>query len=218
VTHTVLFLTAFLLSTIAIAGFERDLSPRSLEEAVVIGQSRFEAEWLRFHLPYRIEVRRPPVDYIEVITPFRRVVLAANTRARSGGRMFGQRDARDALGSRPQQLDLIVELTFHPLNTYIGVPAYEVALFPADAGADAKPVDALDTTRVPRHGPRLEAPLSFPYRLGTQLPGGSDSLRGGTLLAQFDDALLDSTGTYDVIVSEAKKELARARIDLGKMR
>ena len=54
-------------------------------------------ERTQFHAPYRVRVTQPPVDWIDVITPFHRVELAAETNARSGGRIFGQREAIEAL-------------------------------------------------------------------------------------------------------------------------
>src|SRR5262245_16921436 len=104
------------------------LDRRGIEEAILIGQSRFDAERARFHTGYRIQVSRQPVDWIDVITPFHRVALAAEEKARLGDRVFGQREANAALNAAPNVIELLFELTFHPLNTFVGVPAYDVAL------------------------------------------------------------------------------------------
>src|SRR5688500_4233425 len=104
------------------------LGPRAHAEALDIGQSRIASVRTRFHRPYRLVVARASVDYIEVVTPYRRVALAAEARTRLGERALGQREARAVLGDTPEQIDLLVELTFHPQNTFIGVPAYEVRL------------------------------------------------------------------------------------------
>ena len=56
------------------------LDRRGIEEAIQIGQSRLDAERARFHAVYRITVARPPVDWIDVITPYYRVALAVNSR------------------------------------------------------------------------------------------------------------------------------------------
>src|SRR5687768_6809251 len=127
------------------------LDRRAIEEAIQIGQSRFDAERARFHAPYRIAVSRPPVDWIDVITPYHRVALAAEAQAGIGNRVFGQREAAAALSAAPNLVELLVELTFHPLNAYVGVPAYAVSLH----GAQGKRIDAQFINRYPRFGPRV---------------------------------------------------------------
>ena len=42
------------------------------------------------------------LDYVDVVTPFRRVVLAAEARLRAGERLFGQREALAVLDSAPE--------------------------------------------------------------------------------------------------------------------
>src|SRR4029079_12443309 len=104
------------------------LTPAEIEEAVRLGQTRIAADRTRFHAPYRILVTQAPVDYIDVVTPFRRVVLAADERARLGDRSFGQRQAIEMLNASHGQFDFVVELTFHPLNTFVTMPEYGVAV------------------------------------------------------------------------------------------
>src|SRR4029453_8197881 len=123
----VAFLVAF---TAAVSAFEPSLDPRSLADAIDLGQSRIDDVRSRFHAAYHIEVMQPPVDYIEVVTPFRRIALDAEARARAGERLYGQREALATLGDNPSRLDVVVELTFHPLNNYVGVPAFTVSLQP----------------------------------------------------------------------------------------
>jgi hypothetical protein len=170
-------------------------------------------------------VNRLPIDYIEIVTPFRRVALAAETRARLGERVLGQRDALTILGDVPERVDLVVELTFHPQNTYIGVPAYEVRLVPlepertAPGTATRTPIEPLALARVPRNGPRLQGTtLPYPYPTGPQVPAGSEPLLGGSLIAQFDGRRLSPDGTYLALITENGKEVARARIDFGPLR
>jgi hypothetical protein len=185
---------------------ELTLTARALAEAIDLGQTRVTALRTRAHAAYRVPVSRAPVDYLEVITPFRRVALAAEERGSS--RRFGQRDALALLDAAPNRVDLIVELTFHPLNTYVAVPTYEVRLLAAgDARAAAIVPAALE--RIPRSGPRVEGmPQSLPF---------SGPLTGGKLIAQLDGAALVA-GVYDVLVVEAGTEIARARVDFRGMR
>jgi hypothetical protein len=207
-------LVAILLALVAGAGagaVELVLSPRALTEALDIGQSRIDSLRTRFHEPYRLVVARPPVDEIHVITPFRRVALAAESRARLGDRLFGQREARATLAEAPEQIDLLIELTFHPQNTFIGVPPYQVRLLPAVAAT--APAEPLDVSYVPRFGPRIQGlpPMTTP-------PVAGQPLTGGTIVVQLDGRAVDLNGLYDVMVLDGTRELARARLDFRAVR
>jgi hypothetical protein len=209
------FLAAVLTGT-SLFAFEPSLDRRAIEEAIAIGGSRIESVRLRFHQPYRITVGRAPVDYIEVITPFRRLEVEAETRARNGSRTISQRDALDLLAATPDQIEFFVELTFHPLNTYIGVPSYDVRL--ARTGATGAAVEPRTLDRFPRYGARIEGlPLPYPAAANPS-PRRSEPVLGGTVVARFDARLLDRNGIYDVVVSEAGKEIVRARSDLRALR
>ena len=197
-----------LLGTVA-AAYSPALDQRAIDDAVAIGQSYSDAVRERFHLAYRVHVAKAPVDYIEVITPFRRLVLTAEDRARIGERYLSQREVRDALARQAEAIDLALELTFHPLNTYVGVPDYAVTL---EAGLQRLRPSSLQ--RFSRFTPRVA---------GVPAPGagairGTQPLLGGTAVARFDRADLNPFGVYDVVISEAGKELGRGRIELGTLR
>ena len=215
--HTVRRLVAaltLLAGGSAAAAFDATIGPDAIADAIRIGQSRVESVRVRYHQPYRIEVGRPPVDWVDLVTPFRRVVLAAEERARQGDRRFGQREALGVLQEQRGRLLVFVELTFHPLNVYVGIPPYVVAL--AQAGSRDR-ADALDIQRLPRFGPRLAGtPLPFPHV--PVLPSAGQPLLGGTLVAGFDSGRLKTAAVYDVVIEEAGKELARARVDLASLR
>ena len=201
VAHPVLpFLLAALLAGSA-AAFEQALDRRSIDDAIAIGQSRLEAVRTRYHQPYRIQVGRPPIDYIEIVTPFRRVVLLAEERVLTAGGLFSQRAALAALGDRSDVVEVLVGMTFHPLNVFVGVPEYEVGLATASPVARISP---RSISRVPR--------------FGSPVPGGGQPLVGGTTAASFGAGALNPNGVYDVVVSEKGKELARARVNLGQLR
>src|SRR5687768_1309145 len=78
---------------------ETKLDLRAIEEALALGRTSIPVERRRFHDPYRVYVARAPVDYLEVITPFRRIVIAAQGRAAIGDRGFGQRQALDIVAT-----------------------------------------------------------------------------------------------------------------------
>ena len=209
-------LLAVLLAGSAAAGFEQALDPRSIDEAVAVGRARIEAVRARFHQPYRIPIGQAPVDYIDIVTPFRRVVLLAEGRAQVGDRLFGQREAIAALGDRAALVEVLVEMTFHPLNVFVGVPAYDVELATASPAGQIEP---LQISRIPRFGARVEGvPAPSPFPGAANVPGLSQPLAGGTISAGFGAGTLNPNGVYDVVVREQGTELARARVDLGALR
>lgn len=204
-----------LSGTVYLSAFEPVLDRRAIEQAIFVGQSRFDAERARFHSGYRIVVSHPPVDWIDVITPFHRVALAAEAKARLGDRVFGQREAAAALGAAPSVIELLFELTFHPLNNYVGVPAYTVTL---NRGQE-KPVAAQSLTRYPRFGPRAETNAPAPPNPNAApIPGTGQPMLGGTLVVQFAADAIDAAGRYDVVLADGGKELVRTGVDFGRMR
>jgi hypothetical protein len=217
-----LVLAGLLVTGASTSAFVRLLDPQSLAEAIAIGQGRIDDARTHFHAPYRIDVGKAPVDYIEIVTPFRRVALDAEARAHSGDRLYGQRDALATLGDAPSRIDVVAELTFHPLNTFVGVPDYRVSL---ETSAGARPLLPTRFSSIPRFSPRLTGmPLPYPYTVGPPGPTRSQPLLGASIIATFDGPMLDAEGSYWVVVSDSgdsgkdRKELARARVDLGKLR
>ena len=201
--------------TVAVNAFEPSLDPRSLSDAIDLGLSRIDDVRSRFHTAYHIDVMQPPVDYIEVVTPFRRIALDAEARTRAGERLYGQREALATLGDNPSRLDIVVELTFHPLNNYVGVPAFTVSLAPTGG----KSIEPRTINRVPRFGPRLSGmPLPYPYVANSGAPQGSQPLLGGSIVAAFDGTALDARGTYVVVVRDGAKDIAKTTADLARFR
>src|SRR4029453_17520959 len=199
--------------TAAVSAFEPSLDPRSLADAIDLGQSRIDDVRSRFHAAYHIEVMQPPVDYIEVVTPFRRIALDAEARTRAGERLYGQREALATLGDTPSRLDLVVELTFHPLNNYVGVPAFTVSLLPPGGRA----IEPRPISRVPRFGPRLSG-MPYPYVTNSAAPQGSQPLLGGSIVATFDGTALERRGTYVTVIRDSGKDVAKATVDLARLR
>lgn len=208
-------LSGVLSGTVSLSAIQPVLDRRAIEEAIVLGQSRFDAERTRFHNGYRLPVSRAPVDWIDVITPFHRVAIAAEAQARIGNRTFGQREAAVALNAAPNLIELLIELTFHPLNTYVGVPAYTVTMI----RGQEKPVAAQFINRYPRFGPRADtgAP-ALPDPNAAPVLGNGQPMLGGTLIVQFAVDALDMNGRYDIVIAETGKELVRTEVDFGRMR
>jgi hypothetical protein len=211
--RTGLVLATFLTSAAAVAAFDQGLDPQSLADAIQIGGSRTDDTRARFHVPYHVEVMQPPVDFVEVVTPFRRIVLDAESRARAGERLYGQREAIATLGDNPSRVDLLADLTFHPLNNYLGVPEYTVTLL-TPAGMTIRP---MTIARMPRFGPRVSGTLPYPYVAGGSAPNGQ-APSGGLVVAVFDGRALDPRGTYVMSIGESGKEVAKAPVDFGRLR
>jgi hypothetical protein len=192
---------------------EFKLDRRGIEQAIYIGQGS-DAERERAQRPYRLAINRPPLDYIDVVTPFRRLVLFTEQQRRVGGSSVGQRQAIELLNEAPGQIDLWVEFTFHPLNAFVGVPNYDVVLMtPAGTAIRPKTLD-----RLPRFGPRMDTtPLPYPRQPGRFVVGNGQPMLSGTVAVSFDETQLTNT-VYDVVVSEAGKELGRARLALPQLR
>ena len=212
--RTGIVLAALLACGGAVAAFDQALDAQSLAEAIQIGSSRIDDTRSRFHAPYRVEAAQAPVDYIDVVTPFRRVVLDAEAHTRAGERLYGQREAVATLGDTPSRVDLVVDLTFHPLNNYIGMPEYAVTLVTA-AGATITPTAM---QRMPRFGPRLSGALSYPYATGGAGPQNGEAISGGMVVAQFDGRAIDPRGTYTILIRESGKDVAKASVNFGRLR
>jgi hypothetical protein len=151
------------------------------------------------------------------VTPFRRVVLAAEAALLRGERLFGQREALAVLGEVPEQVDIRLELTLSPLNTFVGVPAYDVILLSA---ADRQLVTSRTVDRFPRFGPRLSGQPQSPAQVIGSLPGPGQSqpLLGGTIVVTYDGRLLDRAGRYEVVVSDNGRVLSRGELNLAALR
>ena len=199
-------------ATVAAGAMDLALDQPTIDAAIRLGQSRIARDRATFHAGYRLILDKAPVDYVEIVTPFRRVVLAAETQALVGDRTFGLRQGLELAALAGSQVDVRAELTFHPLNTYVGVPDYSMRL----VGRETLGADAYE--RIPRFGARVDSPpLSLPVP-GGRTRGETQPMLGGTVVARFDGGRLDPRGSYDVVFEEAGKELARGRVDFGKLR
>lgn len=201
-------------AVVSLHAFEVNLGPALIADAIALGQTTLGADRATFHARYRMAVREPPVDFVEVVTPFRQIVLAAEARLRAGERLLGQRDAMALLGDTPNQLELRLEFTFHPQNTFIGVPFYDVELTSVDT---LRAVTPARIERVPRFGPRVDGP-SAPSLPGGAAPGAGQPLVGGTMVVVFTDPALDPAGSYVLSVKEGRQTLARTVLALGGLR
>ena len=71
-------------AAVAVGAVDLRLDAPAITRALSLGQTAIAADLVRFHQPYRVDVQRAPVDYLEIVTPFRRIVLAAQARRPPG--------------------------------------------------------------------------------------------------------------------------------------
>jgi hypothetical protein len=114
-----------------------------VERALKLAQAR-ELQRAAFHKPYLLQPGHPELEQLEVITEYRRYVLAVEEQLRMGNWLFAQspRDAQEKLTPWRERLTLVARLRFHPQNVLIGIPPYEIRL----GNPDLAP---LDLTRTP---------------------------------------------------------------------
>ena len=166
-------LCGVILATGAVSGFERSLDLPLINAATAIGESRVESVRTQYHRPYHLLVARAPIDYIDVVTPFRRIVLIAEDRARIGNRPLGQRETLAAAGDRVNLVEFVIELTFHPLNAYVSVPLYEVELAAPQPTTPPRPARILpvQVNRTPRFGARVDGTPPLAPNIPLNVPG-----------------------------------------------
>jgi len=207
------------LTAAALRAADLNLDPQGITRAISLGQTSVPGDLRRFHEPYRVNVSRHPVDYLEIVTPFRRIVLAAQARAGAGDRRWGQRQAIELEASAPRQIDLYAELTFHPLNSLVLVPLYRIRI----ALPTGELMSPRNTSSMPRYGPRVDGGL-VPYT-PTPLPGGpvpgrSQPMLGATIVGSFDGDAITAVCNRrcDVVIEEEGKTRIQVPLTLATLK
>lgn len=168
------------------------IDERTIERALALGRAG-ERERAQFHGRYVFSVTSLVVNRVEVITEFRRVMLASEEQVWFGNRQFGVREVLPLLQPWRGRVSIVAHLRFHPLNTYVEVPPYELSL----GGAIAP----LETRRIPIH---------------VNVASGTRYLQGAEVQAIFDGAqLMHEPRT--LVVRLAHEELAAVRINFGSL-
>jgi len=172
---------------------------KDVERALKLAQGR-EAQRAEFHQPYIVHPDHPALEQLEAITEYRRYVMATEEQLRMGNWLFAQsaQRAQEKLASWRGRLTVAARLRFHPQNTLIGLPPYELAI----ANPDLAP---LELTRTP-----INAMLSG-RRNDLHAP-----LIGATLEAVFDAAVIGQTAR-PVILSLNGQPVASVIFDFSKL-
>jgi len=119
------------------------------------------------------------------------------------------------LSEAPGQITLVLELTFHPLNNFIGVPDYDIAL--VGAKNDRIQPDRVD--RYPRSQPRVDTPTpEIPIPGAAPILSKGEPVLGGTLVVPFAASRLDPVGRYTLVLAGTGSAPVKMPIDLAGLR
>jgi len=180
------------------------LSQQDIERALAIARSP-EAERARFHSRYRFAVNDATVPQVEVITEFRRVVIAGEDRLLKGDWMFtqGTRAAEAAVRQWHEQVAIVAQLRFNPLNTYVTVPRLDIMVGDSLFEVVVAPLAAHTTPQ-----------FSLPFPVAGKRGVTTSSLVGAVLETDFPASAIGQTKRRVSVLMEGK-ELARATIDFA---
>lgn len=197
------------------------LDREGIEDAIAFGRQATRDRRRAFHDAYHVapgeRVRR-----VSIVTEYRRVVLLMEEKMRLLDRNYGVRQMGEALTPWRGLLEVVVELQFHPQNSYVGVPLIDVLIAPLETAGSPTPFVADVTERLPHFGrywdpPPMDSPW-WPYPPpGLPLVRGTEPLTGGWVEARFDAAPL-RRGRHEVIVKDGATTMARATFDFGALR
>jgi hypothetical protein len=214
------------LATLALAprprALEANLTTQGIDDAIVFARMAQRAARQAFHDRY-VRTVGDTVRRISIVSEYRRVVLRTEEHIRLGDRSYGVRQLTDEIEPWRGSLEVVVDLAFHPQNTYVGVPLIDVLLVPLGGpGPTAMPIIADATDRIPRFGAFWD-PLPpdtpwwpFPPVTRTVTPK-AEPVTGGWVQARFEAAPL-VIGRFDVVVKEGAKTLGAADFDFGALR
>jgi len=176
------------------------LSDREVAIALNLANSG-DAQRARFHAPYIVAVQDPLIARLEVITEFRRFVTAAEEQLALGNWMLGRggfdqkgRSLKDILRPFSGQVSIRAQLRFHPQNTYVSLPPFDILL-------GEPTLLAIDST-------------SMPHITPASGDSSRDVLDGATIEAAFNASSINDRPLPVRILSEGK-ELVRAVVDFS---
>ena len=202
-----------------------DVTPVIVQQAVDFAQRTKPAERSTFHRTYVVPVVSPPLRKISIVTEFRRVVLATEERLRLGDRLFGLREATEAVAPWRGRVQIIAELQYHPQNNFISVPPIDVFAWPQDERRAEAPLIPVSTERVPAYGYSFDTSLPEDWQTWwpfppVMIPGppGSQPLTGAWIQAIFDARAIGPRTRIEVLVKDGLKTLGTGTFDLAAVR
>ena len=163
-----------------------------------------EATRALFHASYRVAVDDPLIEHLEIVTEFRRFVLAAEDQLKAGNWMMARggfdpkgRSVKDLLQPLSGQVSLRARLRFHPHNSYVTLPAFDILL-------GEPTLLAISAVRTPH------------TIAATGKPGTRDIFIGATIEIFYNAPTIDDRELPVRLFSEGM-ELARVRVDFSRL-
>jgi hypothetical protein len=156
-----------------------------------------------FHGPYIVPMKDELVEQLEVITEYRRLVLAAEEQLQAGNWMLGRggfdqkgRTLKDLQQAFAGQVSIRARLRFHPHNSFVMLPPFDILLG--------------EPTLVARQSIRT------PHIIPASGDGKTrDFIAGATIEMAFDAHEIGDRALPVRIVS-AGKEVARVVVDFAR--
>lgn len=190
-----------LVAHVPVAAVTEVVTDRDIAHAYNIANGS-EATRTLFHAAYRIPAADPTIEQFEVITEFRRFVLAAEDALKSGDWMMGRggfdakgRSLKDHLRPLAGQVSIRARVRFHPLNNYTAPPPMDILL-------GEPTLLAINALRTPH--------------ITTGEPGTRDVINGATIETFFNAPTI-ADGILPVRLVFEGKEIARARVDFSRV-
>lgn len=180
------------------AGGQQAELERTAARAIAFVETADPSALDRFRARYRISIDEPPLESLEVWTPYRRAVETAAGELRAGKLRPATVEVVRAIGPLASRTTLVLNLRFFPQNVLVRVPDYSIVLYERPAGTR---VEALETKRVPGS------------ILGDPVPPGTPILRG-RVEASFDMRGLDANAVLLAGVFLDGREIRRVPVDL----
>lgn len=194
---------AFLLAQTPLAALTEVLTERDIAYALTIANGSEPTRAL-FHAPYGVAIDDPTVEHLEVITEFRRFVLAAEKELESGNWMMARggydpkgRTLKDVLRPLDGQVSIRARLRFHPHNNYVTLPAFDILL-------GDPTLLAINAIRTPHITP------------STGEPGTRDVVYGATIEVFYNAPTIGDRVLPVRLVLEGK-EIARISVDFSRV-
>ena len=195
-------LAALLLVRVPVAGLTEVITDREIAQALNIANGSDASRGL-FHAPYRVAIDDPLVEQLEVITEFRRFVLGAEEQLKNGNWMMARggydtkgRTIKDLLRPRAGQVSIRAQLRFHPHNSYVTLPPFDILL-------GDPTLLAIDAIRTPHITPAGE-------------PGTRDTLYAATI-ETFYNAPTIADRVLPLRLLFEGKEIARLSVNFARV-
>ena len=174
------------------------MTERDIAQALNIANGS-DATRALFHAPYHVAVDDPLIEHLEIITEFRRFVLAAEDQLKAGNWMMARggfdpkgRTLKDLLRPLAGQVSIRARLRFHPQNNYVTLPAFDILL-------GDPTLLAINAIRTPHITP------------ATGEPGTRDVINGATIEVFYNAPTIDDRLLPVRLISEGKRARPRQR-------